>query len=136
MQRGFFLIETIIATSLLAVALVTLAQFVGAASQRGSAARTRGATTRMAEQKLEQLRVLPWATLAVNLRAVDFLDEAGEERCPGANVPCGEAAYVRSWSVVPVAFSAGVLLIEVDVSLVGKGHGTTTLVTARARMTP
>lgn len=137
MQRGFSLVETIIATSLLAGALVTLAQFVGAAVQSGAAARTRAATTLMAVQKIEQIRGLSWAAIAATAsQTTDYLDASGNERCPGANVPCGEAVYTRHWSSTPASFSAGVLIIEVDVSPVGKGHGRTTLVTARARMTP
>jgi prepilin-type N-terminal cleavage/methylation domain-containing protein len=137
MQRGFSLVETIVATSLVAVALVTLAQFVGAGVQRGTAARARSATTLMAEQKMEQIRALPWAAIAVMPpNATDFLDAAGNERCDGASAPCGDAVYVRKWSATQASFSNGVLIIEVDVGLVGKGHGSTMLVTARARMTP
>ena len=137
MQRGFSLVETIVATSLLAVALVTLAQFVGAGVQSGAAARARAATTLMAAQKMEQIRALPWAAIAAMPPDVtDYLDASGDERCPGATAPCGDAVYVRRWSATPAPFSTGVLIIDVDVRLVGKGHGSTTLVTARARMTP
>lgn len=137
MQRGFSLVETIVATSLLAVALVTLAQFVGASAQSGAAARARATTTMMAEQKMEQLRALPWAAIAaMPASSTDYLDASGNERCPNANAPCGDAVYVRRWSATPAAFSTGVLIIEVDVRLVGQGHGSTTLVTAKARLTP
>ena len=137
MERGFSLVETIVATSLLAVALVTLAQFVAAGAQSGAAARTRAATTLMAEQKMEQIRALPWAAIAAAPAEVtEYLDASGNERCPGASAPCGDAVYVRRWSATPAAFSTAVLIIEVDVRPAGKGHGRTTLVTARARMTP
>lgn len=129
--------ETIIATSLLAVALVTLAQFVGVSMQSGAAARARTATTMMAEQKMEQLRALPWTVIAATQPgATEFLDAAGTERCVHASVACGEAVYVRRWSAGPAAFSTGVLIITVEVRAVGHGHGSTTLVTARARLTP
>lgn len=137
MQRGFSLVETIMATSLVAVALVSLAQFVGVAVQSGAAARARAATTLMAEQKMEQIRAMPWAEIAAAPEgATDYLDATGSERCANANSPCGDAVYVRRWSAVPATFSTGVILIEVDVRPVEKGNGTTRLVTARARMTP
>ncbi len=137
MQRGFSLIETIVATTILATALVALAQLVSAGVQSGAAARARAATTLMAEQKMEQIRALPWAVMAAMPPDVtDYLDAAGHERCVGASTPCGDAVYVRRWSATPADFSTGVLIIEVDVGLVGKGHGSTTLVTARARMAP
>ena len=137
MQRGFSLVETIVATSLLAAALVALAQLVGAGVQSGAAARARAATTLMAEQKMEQLRALPWAALATMPADVtDYLDAAGDEQCAAAEEPCGHAVYVRRWSAIPASFSSGVLILEVEVRLLGKGHGSTTLVTARARMTP
>jgi prepilin-type N-terminal cleavage/methylation domain-containing protein len=137
MQRGFSLVETIVATSLLAVALVTLAQFMAAGVQSGAAARARGATTLMAAQKLEQIRALPWTAIAAMPPDVtDYLDTSGDECCPGANAPCGDAVYLRRWSATPAPFSTGVFIVDVEVRLIGKGHGSTTLVTARARMTP
>jgi prepilin-type N-terminal cleavage/methylation domain-containing protein len=135
-QRGFSLVETIIATSLLAVALVTLAQLVGAAVQAGAAARSRSTAGLIAGQKMEQLRALPWLAVAGMPADTDFLDASGRERCPGVTDPCGEAVYVRRTSVAVAPFSAGVLLIEVEVRPVGNGHGGATLVTARARRMP
>ena len=137
MQRGFSLVETLVATSLLAGALVALAQFVGAAVQTGAVGSARAATTLIAIQKVEQIRALPWEVLAaMPAETTEYLDAAGHERCPGATAPCGDAMYVRRWTTAFAPFSAGVLIIEVDVSLTGRGHGGTTLVTARARMTP
>lgn len=137
MERGFSLIETIISASLLGVALVTLAQFVGAGVQSGAAARARAATTMMAEQKMEQLRAMSWLALAATPGPViDYLDRTGRVRCAGVGEPCGDAVYARRWSATPAPFSTGILMIEVEVSPVGKGHGSTTLVTARGRMTP
>jgi prepilin-type N-terminal cleavage/methylation domain-containing protein len=137
MQRGFSLVETIVATSLLGVALVSLAQLVGVGVQSGAAARARAQTTLMAEQKLEQIRAMPWAEIAATPGNVtDYLDAEGNTRCVGATAACGDAVYVRRWSATPAVFSTGVFIIEVDVQLVGRGHGSTTLVTARARMTP
>ena len=137
MQRGFSLIETILATSLLAIALVSLAQFVAASSHTGAVARTRTATTLMAEQKMEQIRALPWATLAAMPRAgVDYLDASGQERCVQAATPCGDAVYTRRWSAAPAPLLTGMLIITVEVEPIGQGHGRSALVTARARLTP
>lgn len=136
-QRGFSLIETIVASGLLAVALVSLAQLVGVGVQSGAAARARARTTVMAEQKMEQIRAMPFAEIAGASGSVtDYLDADGNTRCVNATTACGDAVYVRRWSATPAAFSSGVFIIEVDARLVGHGHGSTTLLTARARMTP
>lgn len=135
-ERGFSLVETLVATALLAGAVVALAQFVSAGVQSGAAARARMITAVMAEQKMEQIRVVPWSVLAVAPATTDYLDDSGTERCSGATTPCGDAVYVRRVSIVPAPFSPGALIVEVTVGLIGKGHGSTTLTTARARMTP
>ena len=81
MQRGFSLVETIVATSLVAVALVALAQFVGVGVQSGAAARARAATTLMAEQKMEQYARSRGGDRCHAPERTDYLDAAGNERC-------------------------------------------------------
>ena len=136
-SRGFSLVETLIATTLMAGALVSLAQFVGAAAQSGAAARTRALAALIASQKMEQIRVMPWnAVASVTAPVIEFFDASGHQRCPNADVPCGDAVFVSKWSAAHALFSSGVLIIEVDVRPVGQGHGSATLVSARGRMTP
>jgi Tfp pilus assembly protein PilV len=135
-SRGFSLVETLIATTLMAGALVSLAQCVGAAAQSGAAARTRALAALMAAQKMEQMRVVSWDAIASVPLVTEFLDASGQLRCPDADVPCGEAVFVRKWSAARAPFSTGILIVEVDVRPVGHGHGSATLVSARGRMTP
>ncbi len=105
-SRGFSLVETLIATTLMAGALVSLAQFVGAAAQSGAAARTRALAALMAAQKMEQIRVVPWdAVASVPAPVTEFLDASGHQRCPDADVPCGDAVFVRKWSAAHAPFS-------------------------------
>ena len=135
--RGFSLVETLIATALMATALVSIAQFIGGAVQSGTAARTRALAALMAAQKMEEIRVVSWNDIAVAPPAgVEYLDGSGRVRCPDAEAPCGDAVFVRRWSVTPAPFPAGIVVVEVDVRQVGTGHGSATLVTARGRMTP
>src|SRR6187200_10124 len=111
-SRGFSLVETLIATTLMAGALVSLAQCVGAAAQSGAAARTRALAALMAAQKMEQMRVVPWDAIASASLVTEFLDAAGQLRCPDDDVPCGEAVFVRKWSAVRAPFSTGILIVE------------------------
>ena len=136
-SRGFSLVETLIATALMAGALASIAQFIGAAAQSGTAARTRALAALMAAQKMEEIRVASWDAIAVGPPAgVEYLDRSGHARCPVVDVPCGDAVFVRRWSVTTAPFSAGIRIVEVDVRPVGKGHGSATLFTARGQMTP
>jgi Tfp pilus assembly protein PilV len=119
-QRGFSLVETVIATGLLIAAFVTLAQLVSAGVQSGLAARTRTASALLAQQKLEELRALPWPALTSGNEPVE-----SEGR-----------RFVRRWSVEPAAFNAAVLIVEVTVAPEeSPGHGVS-LTTARAKRTP
>jgi type II secretory pathway pseudopilin PulG len=58
---GFSLIEVIVATGLLATALVSIAQLLTVATRANAAARDVTVATVLASQKLEQLRSLVWA---------------------------------------------------------------------------
>jgi len=133
--RGFTLIETIVATALLAIALVTLAQIVATSVRRGLAARTRTTAVMLAEQRMEELRGRPWASIVTG-HTVEYLDTNGDPVCEGAVAPCNGSVYVRTWSATPAPFNTGVALIEVSVEPVGVPHGRATLVTARSRKAP
>jgi type II secretory pathway pseudopilin PulG len=64
---GFSLIETVVATALLATAVVSLAQLFGLATSTNTSARKTTYATVLAEQKLEELRALAWGYDAAGL---------------------------------------------------------------------
>lgn len=70
-ERGFSLIETITATSLMAVALVSLAQLFIVATNANRGARTTTFATVLAQQKMEQLRGLAWGFDTIGLPISD-----------------------------------------------------------------
>jgi prepilin-type N-terminal cleavage/methylation domain-containing protein len=59
-ESGFSLVETLIATAILATALAALAELIGVAITTNAAARATTVTSVLAGQKLEQLRALSW----------------------------------------------------------------------------
>jgi prepilin-type N-terminal cleavage/methylation domain-containing protein len=59
-QSGFSLIETLVATTLLAFALTSLAELFAVSAKNNSVARNGTFTSILAAQKLEQLRGLTW----------------------------------------------------------------------------
>jgi prepilin-type N-terminal cleavage/methylation domain-containing protein len=60
-DRGFSLLEVLVATVILSVAIVGLAQLALTAIRTNRAAETTTLTTLIASQKIEQLRALAWA---------------------------------------------------------------------------
>jgi type II secretory pathway pseudopilin PulG len=68
---GFSLVETLVAASLLATALVALAELMAVAVRTGATARDVTMATTLAQQKLEQLRGLAWGFDALGLPASD-----------------------------------------------------------------
>lgn len=69
---GFSLIETIVATGILATALITVAQLFGIATQSNTSSRDLTYATVLAEQKIEQLRALTWGFDSVGLPITDL----------------------------------------------------------------
>lgn len=70
-EAGFSIIEVIVATGLLASALVALAQLFAIATQTNANARSSTLTMILAEQKLEQLRALQYTFDRVGLPVQD-----------------------------------------------------------------
>ena len=134
MQRGFSLVETIIATGLIVAALVTLAHLLAIGVQAGAAARIRTTSALLAGRKMEELRARTWeAVLGDGRESAEYFDGKGSRVCGDAPMPCGSAAYACRWSAEPAAFNANVLVIEVDVAAIATRAGSTTLVSARSR---
>jgi type II secretory pathway pseudopilin PulG len=59
-ESGFSLVEVMVATGLLATALVTLAQLFALSTQSNVSSRSTTYASVLAEQKLEELRALSW----------------------------------------------------------------------------
>ena len=59
-ESGFSLIEVMVATGLLATAIVTLAQLFALSTQTNVASRNTTYASVLAEQKIEELRALAW----------------------------------------------------------------------------
>lgn len=71
-QSGFSLAEVLVATGILATALVSLAQLFAMSIQSNNAARDTTYATVLAQQKLEQLRALAWGFDEVGLPVSDM----------------------------------------------------------------
>jgi prepilin-type N-terminal cleavage/methylation domain-containing protein len=96
--RGFSLLEVLVATTIMVVALVSLAQVLALATAlNASAGRTTVAAT-LASQKLESLRGLSWDSLQQQVgRSVDYLDRSG------LAIDAEAAAFTRESIVQPLA---------------------------------
>ena len=70
-EAGFSLVETLVATAILASALVALAELFGIAVKTNQTSRTNTFAAILAEQKIEQLRGLTWGFDAIGLPLSD-----------------------------------------------------------------
>lgn len=70
-ESGFSLVETLVATAILATSLVSLAQLFVVATQSNAVAKNGGTTMILAQQKMEQLRGLTWGFDSVGLPLSD-----------------------------------------------------------------
>lgn len=123
-EHGCSLLETLVAVSVIAVALTTLTQLVAISIHAGARARRSSIASVLAQEKLEalwshggSLVPQPAASLDVNTPGLcDFLDEHGRSLGTGSTPPAG-TVYVRRWSITPVsADPAASLLLQVAVA--------------------
>ena len=69
--HGFCLLEVLVATSVVVVALAALAQLFAVATQANHRARTTTVAAVLAQEKMEQLRALTWGVDALGLPVSD-----------------------------------------------------------------
>ena len=120
--RGFTLVETMVAISIVAVALTALAQLFLIAAQADIDARRASFSSILATQKLEELRSLGAdlgaqgsALLNSNIAgACDFLDEYGRSLGTGAS-PLPGTVYIRRWSVEAISSDPDTFVVQVAV---------------------
>jgi len=119
--RGFSLLEVLIATTIVAVALTALAELFSLAINANRAAKTLTIATVLAVEKMEQLRSLTWGFDASGVPVADprlatfpfdalrrntsgFCDFVGAngQSLGEATTPPAGAIYVRRWSIEPL----------------------------------
>lgn len=127
---GFTLIEACVAAGVLAVGLVGVLRLVAAGAEATLAAGAVTAATVLAQQKVEQLRAVPWGDpeLAPGHEHVEWLDANG--RSAGARV------FERRWWIGQIATPAGAaVLLRVSVRRIGAGAdlGACRLISIRSR---
>ena len=72
------MVETLIATAILGVSLVSLAELFGIAAQANATAKNGGMTMILAAQKMEQLRGLTWGFDAVGVPLTDTATDTAQ----------------------------------------------------------
>jgi type II secretory pathway pseudopilin PulG len=92
-EAGFSLVEVMLATTLMAVALISLAQLFALSTQANGAARTSTFAAILAEQKMEQLKGLTWGFDTLNLPMSDLTTNVAAFEatgsCPAAAAGAG-----------------------------------------------
>ncbi len=126
-NRGFALLEVIVAAALLVTLAAGVSRVVAAAVREGKASRLRAVATIAAGNKIEELRSVPLADLA---GGNDYLDATGASIGAAAPVP-PLAVYVRRWTVQPLGGDPDVCALTVDV-FTRDGSHPARLVTVRA----
>ena len=134
-QRGFSLLEALVATTILTVAVVSLAQVVATATRANLLARTSGLASLFATQKMEQLRALAW-TFDADGTATSDVTSGGTGLSPSPPdalardvsgyadqldasgrivIDAASAVFIRRWAITPLPSHPDTLVIQVSV---------------------
>jgi hypothetical protein len=116
------LVETLIAISITALAITSLAQLFVIATRATSDARAAAFASILATEKIEQLRSLGpdlgptgSSSLSADIAgACDFLDEYGRSLGTGTS-PLPGTVYIRRWSIEPIASDTETFVVQVAV---------------------
>ena len=131
--RGCSLIEALIATTIVIVALAGLAQLfvIAAAANRGSKERT--VATILAQEKMEELLSLEGLRVG---EGADFIDARGQRL--GTSVSPPQAAfYTRRWSAAPLPENpSGAVVLQVWVTVLGGKADAARLLGVKTRRDP
>jgi len=140
-DRGFTLLEVLVATTLFCVAVASLAGLSVMATQANARAKTTTFAALLAARKIEELRALPWgydalgnprSDAALGISPTDaldrntsgyceFLDASGAVLGGGASPPA-QTAFVRRWSIQPLPSNpANALVFQVVVTRLRSG---------------
>ena len=130
-EHGFSLLEILVASTILTVGLLSLAQLLAMAVTANASAGTATHAALLAAQKIEDLRAEPWESLEGHTgEFVDHLDRAGTALEGAAAI----AAFTRQWSVEPLRGDpANTVVIQV---IVRTERDDTRIVTVRTRTAP
>lgn len=115
-DRGFSLVEVLVANVILAVGVLSVAQLFTLAIASNIAAAHRTEAAILASQKLEELRAMPW----------------GREQESGNSDTAG--VYARHWSIEPLSGNPRSLVLHVRVTW--NGLDAAHLVTAKTKRQP
>ena len=134
MQRGFTVIEALIASTLLVAAVVGVVPLLAASAQSTLASRAATTGVMLAEQKMEQLRAASWTSVAADPAGTDYFDADAQPTCVSMSTePCADAAYIRRWSAELAPLTPSILILDVQVLPNGPAHGRARLVSAKAQ---
>jgi hypothetical protein len=148
-QRGFSLIEAVVAAGIVAGAFAALAQMFALSIARNTSARHGSVTMMLAGQKMEELRALTWGVGLLSGGAldsdvsgyVDYIDQDGNILATSGAIP-PSSVYLRRWAVeFPPAIPDALMLQVLVTRLPSRAEAApkadaARLVTLRVRKTP
>ncbi len=129
-ERGFTLVEAVVAAGLLAGAVAALAHLFAASAGIITRSHYLTGAVLLAQQKLERLRAEP--ALGDEPPTVEYLDAEGVVLCGGPPA-CGGAVFRREWSVQPSELAAAAVFVQVSVAPAAGSARPVHLVTVRPR---